>query len=108
MTQKILVPHDGSELSDRALNKAIEFAKPLKSDIIILHILDDKLIPSEAIMSILGKKSSTVMDAKLQILNIVRIGAEQLLKDRTEKVRKSGINVRFIVGMDRPQREWQM
>lgn len=64
MTQKILVPHDGSELSDRALNKAIEFAKPLKSDIIILHILDDKLIPSEAIMSILGKKSSTVMDAK--------------------------------------------
>ncbi|MFY9566096.1 MAG: universal stress protein [Nitrososphaeraceae archaeon] len=102
MTQKILVPHDGSELSDRALNKAIEFAKPLKSDIIILHILDDKLIPSEAIMSILGKKSSTVMDAKLQILNIVRIGAEQLLKDRTEKVRKSGINVRFIVGMGSP------
>lgn len=102
MTQKILVPHDGSELSDRALNKAIEFAKPLKSDIIILHILDDKLIPSEAIMSILGKKSSTVMDAKLQILNIVRIGVEQLLKDRTEKVRKSGINVRFIVGMGSP------
>jgi nucleotide-binding universal stress UspA family protein len=102
LTQKILVPHDGSELSDRALNKAIEFAKPLKSDIIILHILDDKLIPSEAIMSILGKKSSTVMDAKLQILNIVRIGAEQLLKDRTEKVRKSGINVRFIVGMGSP------
>jgi nucleotide-binding universal stress UspA family protein len=97
-----LVPHDGSELSDRALNKAIEFAKPLKSDIIILHILDDKLIPSEAMMSILGKKSSTVMDAKLQILNIVRIGAEQLLKDRTEKVRKSGINVRFIVGMGSP------
>ncbi|MGB8778390.1 MAG: universal stress protein [Nitrososphaeraceae archaeon] len=102
MSQKILVPHDGSELSDRALNKAIEFAKPLKSDIIILHILDDKLIPSEAIMSILCKKSSTVMDAKLQILNIVRIGAEQLLKDRTEKVRKSGINVRFIVGMGSP------
>jgi nucleotide-binding universal stress UspA family protein len=97
-----LVPHDGSELSDRALNKAIEFAKPLKSDIIILHILDDKLIPSEAIMNMLGKKSSTVMDAKLQILNIVRIGAEQLLKDRTEKVRKSGINVRFIVGMGSP------
>ena len=102
MTQKILVPHDGSELSDRALNKAIEFAKPLKFDIIILHILDDKLIPSEAIMNMLGKKSSTVMDAKLQILNIVRIGAEQLLKDRTEKVRKSGINVRFIVGMGSP------
>jgi nucleotide-binding universal stress UspA family protein len=89
-------------MSDRALNKAIEFAKLLKSEIIILHILDDKLIPSNAIMSLLGEKSSTVRDAKLQILNIVRIGAEQLLKERTEKVRKNGINVRFIVGMGSP------
>lgn len=102
MTQKILVPHDGSEMSDRALNKAIEFAKLLNSEIIILHILDDKLIPSTAIMSLLGEKSSTVRDAKLQILNIVGIGAEQLLKDRTEKVRRNGINVRFIVGMGSP------
>jgi nucleotide-binding universal stress UspA family protein len=97
-----LVPHDGSEMSDRALNKAIEFAKLLNSEIIILHILDDKLIPSTAIMSLLGEKSSTVRDAKLQILNIVGIGAEQLLKDRTEKVRRNGINVRFIVGMGSP------
>ena len=102
LTQKILVPHDGSEMSDRALDKAIEFAKVLRADIIILHILDDKLIPSGAIMSFLGAKSSTVMDAKLQILNIVKIGAEQLLKDRTEKVSKNGINVRFIMGMGSP------
>jgi nucleotide-binding universal stress UspA family protein len=102
LTQKILVPHDGSEMSDRALNKAIEFVKLLNSEIIILHILDDKLTPSTAIMSLLGEKSSTVRDAKLQILNIVGIGAEQLLKDRTEKVRRNGINVRFIVGMGSP------
>jgi nucleotide-binding universal stress UspA family protein len=86
-------------MSDRALNKAIEFAKLLKAEIIILHILDDKLIPSKAIMSFLGEKSGTIRNAKLEILNIVRIGAEQLLKDRTEKVRKNGIDVRFIVGM---------
>ena len=53
-------------------------------------------------MSLLGEKSGTVRDAKLQILPIVRIGAEQLLKERTEKVRKNGINVRFIVGMGPP------
>ena len=102
MTQKILVPHDGSEMSDKALNKAIEFSKLWNSEIIILHILDDKLIPSRAIMGFLGERSSTVKDAKLQILDIVRIGAEQLLKDRTEKVRKNGINVRFVVGMGSP------
>jgi len=89
-------------MSDKALNKAIEFAKLLNSEIILLHVLDDKLIPSGAIMSFLGEKSGTVRDAKLQILQIVRIGAEQLLKERTEKVRKNGINVRFIVGMGPP------
>jgi nucleotide-binding universal stress UspA family protein len=42
-TKKIMVPHDGSEMSDRVLNRAIEFAKAFKSEIIILHIIDDRL-----------------------------------------------------------------
>jgi len=49
-------------MSDRALNKAIEFAKLLKAEIIILHILDDKLIPSKAIMSFLPYDSSSPSD----------------------------------------------
>lgn len=88
MTQKILVPHDGLKTSDRALNKAIEFGKLLKAEIIIWQVLDDKLISSKAIMSFLGGKSGTIRNAKLEILNVVKIGAEQLLKDRTEKVRR--------------------
>jgi nucleotide-binding universal stress UspA family protein len=100
-TKKIMVPHDGSEMSDRVLNRAIEFAKAFKSEIIILHIIDDRLIPSESILNFITEKS-TVEDAKLQILNLLRIGTEQLLKDRTEKVKKNGINVRFIMGMGAP------
>lgn len=99
--KKIMVPHDGSEISDRALNRAIEFAKALRSEIIILHIIDDRLIPSESILSFITEKS-TIKDAKLQILNLLRIGVEQLLKDRTEKVKKNGLNVRFIMGMGPP------
>jgi nucleotide-binding universal stress UspA family protein len=99
--KKIMVPHDGSEISDRALNRAIEFAKALRSEIIILHIIDDRLIPSESILSFITEKS-TIKDAKLQILNLLRIGVEQLLKDRTEKVKKNGLNVRFIMGMGAP------
>ena len=99
--KKIIVPHDGSEMSDRALNKAIEFAKAFKSEIIILHIMDDRLIPSESILTFITEKS-TIEDAKLQILNLLRIGTGQLLKDRTEKVKKNGISVRFIMGMGTP------
>lgn len=101
-TQKILVPHDGSNMSDKALDKAIEFAKALNSEIIILHIVDDSLIPSESILRFVGEKSPTVLEAKSQLLDVFRIGAEQLLKDRTKKVNDNEINVRFVMGMGPP------
>ena len=56
-TSKILVPHDGSEMSDKALDKAIEFSKAFKSEIIILHIVDDRLLPSSAFLAFIGDKS---------------------------------------------------
>ena len=57
MTSRILVPHDGSEMSDKALDKAIEFSKAFKSEIIILHIVDDRLLPSSAFLAFIGDKS---------------------------------------------------
>ena len=100
-TSKILVPHDGSEMSDKALEKAIDFSKAFQSEIIILHIVDDRLIPSSAILGFIGEKSK-LEDAKIQALNILKVGAEAMLKDRMEKVKANGINVRFITGMVSP------
>jgi nucleotide-binding universal stress UspA family protein len=40
---KILVPHDGSAISDRAFKRAILFAKKLDYEVILLHIIDLKL-----------------------------------------------------------------
>jgi nucleotide-binding universal stress UspA family protein len=51
---RVLVPHDGSEMSDKALNKAIEFATALKSEMIILHVIDDTLIPQGAIIGFIS------------------------------------------------------
>ena len=100
-TSRILVPHDGSEMSDKALDKAIEFSKAFKSEIIILHIVDDRLLPSSAILGFIGEKSK-LEDAKMQVLNILKVGAEAMLKDRMEKVKANGISVRFIAGMGEP------
>ena len=75
-TSKILVPHDGSEMSDKALDKAIDFSMASQSKIIILHIVDDRLIPSSAILGFIGEKKS-LEDAKMQALNIIKLGAEQ-------------------------------
>jgi nucleotide-binding universal stress UspA family protein len=100
-TSRILVPHDGSEMSDKALDKAIDFSNAFKSEIIILHIVDDRLIPSSAILGFISEKSR-LEDAKIQALNILKVGAEAMLKDRMEKVKANGIKVRFITGMGAP------
>jgi len=44
-------------MSDKALDKAIEFSKAFKSEIIILHIVDDRLLPSSAFLAFIGDKS---------------------------------------------------
>jgi nucleotide-binding universal stress UspA family protein len=95
-TSRILVPHDGS-----ALNKAIEFATALKSEMIILHVIDDTLIPQGAIIGFISEKS-TLEDAKTKLLKLFKIGAEVMLKDRLEKAEKNRINVRLIMGMGSP------
>jgi nucleotide-binding universal stress UspA family protein len=55
-------------------------------------------LPSSAILGFIGDKSK-LEDAKIQALNILKVGAEAMLKDRMEKVKANGISVRFIMGM---------
>jgi nucleotide-binding universal stress UspA family protein len=88
-------------MSDKALDKGMDFSKAFKSEIIILHIVDDRLIPSSAILGFIDEKSK-LEDAKMQALNILKVGVEAMLKDRMEKVKANGISVRFITGMGGP------
>jgi nucleotide-binding universal stress UspA family protein len=71
-TSRILVPHDGSEMSDKALNKAIEFATALKSEMIISHVIDDTLILQGAIIVSLAKNLRLRMQ-KQNSLNSLRL-----------------------------------
>jgi nucleotide-binding universal stress UspA family protein len=38
---KILLPHDGTEMSARSVDKAREFAKALNAEILLLHIVEE-------------------------------------------------------------------
>jgi nucleotide-binding universal stress UspA family protein len=40
---KILVPLDGSKLSERALNQAETFAKALQADVILVRVIENPL-----------------------------------------------------------------
>lgn len=47
---KILLPHDGTEMSDRAVNKAKEFAKAFDAELLILHVIEHVPIPPSLIL----------------------------------------------------------
>ncbi len=47
---KILLPHDGTEMSDRAVDKAKEFAKAFDAELLILHVIEHVPIPPSYIL----------------------------------------------------------
>lgn len=47
---KILLPHDGTEMSARAVDNAREFAKALNAEILLLHIVEDAPIPPSLVL----------------------------------------------------------
>jgi nucleotide-binding universal stress UspA family protein len=92
---RILVPHDGSEMSDRALHEAERLAKALKQEMVLLHVVDNTFIPPSASLGFF--EQSALEDTKAELIKILREGAEQMLKDRTAKVKEKGINVKFLI-----------
>jgi nucleotide-binding universal stress UspA family protein len=45
LISKILLPHDGTDMSDKALEKAVELAQAFKSQLILLHIVEQVPVP---------------------------------------------------------------
>lgn len=104
MAKPILVPHDGTEMSDRALDKAIEFARVLKSEIIIVHIVDSRFVPPSATLGLISEKT-TLENAKTQLIRILKTWAEIMLKDRIQKTKEDGVSARFLLSIGSPAEE---
>jgi nucleotide-binding universal stress UspA family protein len=104
MVSRILLPHDGTEMSDRALDKAVELARALKSEMVIVHIVDSRFVPPSATLGFISDKTS-LEAAKVQLVKILKSGAEQMLNSRMAKVKANGISVDFVLGVGSPAEE---
>lgn len=104
MARPILVPHDGTEMSDRALDRAIEFARAFSSEIIIVHIVDSRFVPPSTTLGLISEET-TLENAKMQLIRILKSGAEIMLKDRIEKAKAGGVTARFLLGVGSPAEE---
>jgi nucleotide-binding universal stress UspA family protein len=104
-TSLILVPHDGTEISEKALNKTVEFAQALRAKIILLHIVDDRIVPASDTIGFVSEEQPSLEIAKMQLIKILKQGAELMLKDRISKVKQAGIEIQFMMGVGSPAEE---
>ena len=79
MISKILLPHDGTEISDKVLEKSKEFAKALDAELHILHIIEHIPIPPSLI---LGNDRQWITQTRRSIAKKLKEGWIKMAKEK--------------------------
>ena len=79
MIARILVPHDGTEISNMAFERAIEFAKAFDTEILLLHVIQDIPIPSSLL---LGNDRILISKAKRSITKELEKGWNKMVQEK--------------------------
>ncbi|MGE5705107.1 MAG: universal stress protein [Nitrososphaerales archaeon] len=95
MTSKILLPHDGTEISDKALDKAKEFAKAFNAELYILHVIEHIPIPPSLI---LGNDRQWIAESRRSIAKKLKEGWLKMAKEKINPfLEKENIKFNTIV-----------
>ena len=79
LTSKILLPHDGTEISDKAFDKAKEFTKVFNAELYILHVIEHIPIPPSLI---LGNDRQWIAQTRRSIAKKLKEGWLKLAKEK--------------------------
>jgi nucleotide-binding universal stress UspA family protein len=79
MIAKILVPHDGTEISNRAFQRATEFAKALNTEVLLLHVIQDIPVPPSLL---LGNDRMLISRAKRSIAKELEKGWNKMVHEK--------------------------
>jgi nucleotide-binding universal stress UspA family protein len=98
LTSKILLPHDGTEISDKTLEKSKEFAKAFNAELFILHVIEHIPIPPSLI---LGNDRQWIAEARRSIAKKLKEGWLKMAKEKINPVlEKENIKFNTIVLTD--------
>jgi nucleotide-binding universal stress UspA family protein len=89
---RILIPHDGSEKSDKALGHAIYISKLSGAEIIILNVIEHvKKTDSSALIATSsgGQDGSTVTDEKLEVT--IYGGVKHMVEEKIKYCKQAGV-----------------
>lgn len=100
----ILVPHDGSEMSDKAVEESIKLAKVFGSEIILLYVVDEGYAPPSSLLSSIRDRVS-LREAKNELKRVLETGAEAMLDTTASKIKEGGVKSKIIIRMGSPAKE---
>jgi nucleotide-binding universal stress UspA family protein len=80
---KILLPHDGTEISARAVENAREFAKAFNAEILLLHIVEDVPIPPSLV---LGNERIWIAQTRRTVSRKLAEGWKKMAEEKIIKV----------------------
>jgi nucleotide-binding universal stress UspA family protein len=101
MYKNILVPHDGSELSDEAADHAIALARSVKSKLTLLHVVAHRhLVLDEGVSSKLVQRLESDYEAA------AKKNAEERMSRVLARAKKSGVeSASKVIVADDPYKE---
>ena len=83
LISKILLPHDGTEISDNTLEKSKEFAKAFNAELHILHVLEHIPIPPSLI---LGNDRQWIAQTRRSIAKKLKEGWIKMAKEKINPI----------------------
>lgn len=86
MFKHILLPTDGSKLSDRAVQRGIEFAKEIRARVTSVHVIPEFLMMADESFVL-----PTSMDLKRRYDKEAKARAEKMLEKIGERAKAAGV-----------------
>lgn len=100
--RRILVPHDGSEMSDRAFKHAMYVAKMANAEIVIFHVMETDSIPPSTLLAFI-KPGAGLEEARAEVRTIFESAVGRMLEERVQAAKTSGINaVSYKISSGKP------
>lgn len=98
----ILVPHDGSEMSDRAFKHAMYVAKMANAEIVIFHVMETDSVPPSTLLAFI-KPGAGLEEAREEVRTIFEGAVGRMLEERVQAAKASGINaVSYKISSGKP------
>ena len=89
MISKILVPHDGTEMSDKAFKIAVELAKKFKAKLVLLHIIEFGIEPLPTSLEDKGLINRARRRARIQFEK----GWDKMVEVKTHEIENDNIDL---------------